>query len=123
MHQTGDRHAVLGLGIVDGVAADERAPRLFEHRRPAAQHLSEQVDREGVSRPADHLERRQRSAAHRIHIAERIGRGNAPPVVCLVDDWGEEVHGLHQRDLVGEAVDARVVRPLDTDKEVLVAGG
>ena len=89
----GDRHPVLGFRIVDGMAADHRAAGLLGHRQPTTQHLGEQLHRQHAARPADQVDRDHRTAAHRVDVGERVGGGDAAPVVGVVDDRGEEVGG------------------------------
>ena len=87
------RHAVLGLRVVDGVPTDHRAGRLGPHLHPATQHLGQQLHRQDAARPADQVDGDDRPSAHRVHVRQRVGRGDPAPVVGVVDDGGEEVRG------------------------------
>ena len=122
MHHTRHGHAELRLGIVHGVAAEQGAVRFVEHCGPSLEHVAKHVDGESVLRPPHHLEGRQGRASHGIHVAQGIGRGDPAPVVCLVDDGGDEVDGLYEGDVVAQAIDAGVVGAVDADQQVLVAG-
>ncbi len=64
-------------------------------------------------------ERENRLAAHRVDVRERVGRGDAPEVVRIVDDGREEIGGRDDRLLVVETIHRRVVARLDPDEQVL----
>ena len=72
---------------------------------------------EPVERERDQVERGQRLRAHRVHVGERVRRGDPAEVARVVDDRREEVDGLHERQLVGDPVDARVVAGLGADQQ------
>ena len=116
----GDRHAVLGLGVVDGVAPEDG--RAGEPRRlgAAAQDLSEQLHRELRDRPADEVQREERPRAHRPHVGERVRRGDAAEPVRVVHDGREEVDRLDDRLGVREPVDGGVVARLGPDERARV---
>ena len=61
-------------------------------------------------READEVERRERRAAHRVDVAQRVGRGDRAEVVRLVDDGREEVRREDERALVVDPVHGGVVR-------------
>ena len=63
-------------------------------------------------------ERHDRPAAHRVDVADRVGRGDAAEVERIVDDRHEEVGGRDQRLLVVELVDGGVVGGLDADHQL-----
>ena len=70
----------------------------------------------------DDVERGQRRAAHGVDVRQRVGRGDAAEVVRVVDDRGEEVDRLDQRDLGRELDDGRVVGSAGTDEQAVVPG-
>src|SRR5581483_9460892 len=72
-------------------------------------------------READEVEGRQRLAAHRINVAERVRSGDHAEVVRPIDDRGEEVGGEDQREVGGELVDGRVVAGGAADQHVRIA--
>ena len=109
VHGAGDGQAVLGLGVVDRVPADDLGAGGAHDVEPAAQHLAQRVGAELLERPRHEVERRQRPAAHRVDVGQRVGRGDAAEVVGVVDDRREEVDGLHERELVGDPPHRRVV--------------
>ena len=102
VHGAGDGQAVLRLGVVDRMAADDLGAGRAHDVEAAAQHLAQRGRAELLERPRHQVERGQRPAAHRVDVGQRVGRGDAPEVVGVVDDRREEVDGLHQRELVGD---------------------
>ena len=69
---------------------------------------------------ADEVQREQRGAAHRVHVGERVRRGDAAPVVRVVDDRREEVGGHDDREVVAQPVDRGVVGGVEADEEIRV---
>ena len=69
----------------------------------AAEDLAQHVAAEALERERDDVQRRQRRAAHRVDVRQRVGRGDAAEVVGVVDDRGEEVDRLDQREVVARA--------------------
>ena len=116
----GDREAVLGLGVVDRVPADDRGARLGDRVGAAAQDLAQHVRPERLQRIGDEVQRADRHAAHRVDVRQRV-RGRDPPErVRVVDDRREEVDRLHDRELLGELDDARVVGGVGRDEHARV---
>ena len=74
--------------------------------------------RQHVDRHADQRQRQDRPAAHRIDVADGVGRGDAAEVERVVDDRHEEVGGGDQRLLVVELIDGRVVGGLDAHQQL-----
>jgi amino acid efflux transporter len=66
--QAGDGHAVLGLGIVDAVAARDVAARRAGRVQAAAQDLGGQVRAQHLARPAEQVQRDQRLAADGVDV-------------------------------------------------------
>ena len=56
-------------------------------------------------------------ASHGVHVGERSWPPRCAEVVRIVDDRREEVHGLHEREVVGQAKDPRVIEGLVTDEQ------
>ena len=86
----------------------------------AAQNLGEYLDRQLTRREADDVERRQRFATHRVDVGQRVRRSNLPEEVGIVDDRGEEVDRLDQREIVGQRKDPRIVEGLAPDNEARI---
>jgi hypothetical protein len=72
------------------------------------------------NRVADDAERGQRNPAHRIYIAQRIGRGNLAEHERVLSHRREDVNGENQRPLRIEPIDPGVVRGLAADQQVRV---
>ena len=69
-------------------------------------------------------ERGQGSAPHGVDVRERVRGGDGPEVLGIVDDRGEEVHGLHEGGALVEAKDAGIVarRLVDENAGIVGAG-
>ena len=65
----GDRQAVLRLGVVDRVAADDRRARRLDHVVAAAQDLPQHLAAERLEREGHEVQRAERRAAHRVDVA------------------------------------------------------
>ncbi len=117
-----DREAVLGLGIVDRVPADDRGAGLGHRVGAAAQDLAQDVRPERLERIGDEVQRRHRRAAHGVDVRERVGGGDPPERVRVVDDRREEVHRLDDRQLVGQLHDAGVVGGVGGHEHARVGG-
>ena len=121
VHGAGHREAVLGLGVVDRVPADDARARRGDRVGAAAQDLRQHLGPERLERERDEVERGHRHAAHRVDVRQRVGGRDAPERVRVVDDRGEEVGGLHERQLVAELHDAGVVGGVGRDEHARVA--
>ena len=108
VHETGDGQAVLHTGVGDGVASREDAPRLGHFFCAAAQDLTEDVQIHAL-READEVQCSLHLAAHGVNVAESVCRRDLAEGVGVIHHRREEVHRLHQRDVVGDAVDSRIV--------------
>ena len=99
------------------MAAGDGAARFDHLRLPACQNVTEHVEIASIGE-AHQCERSERLAAHRIHIAKRIRRGDLPERVGIVHDGREEVDGLNQRLCRREQIHAGVVGFVEADKQV-----
>ena len=108
VHETGDGQAVLYTGVGDGVASREDAPRLGHFFCAAAQDLTEDVQIHALGE-ADEVQCSLHLAAHGVNVAESVCRRDLAEGVGVIHHRREEVHRLHQRDVVGDAVDSRIV--------------
>jgi len=109
MHFADHRHAVLGLRVVDRVAAQQERPGLARHVCAAPQHFAEQVVGKRFARPTHQVEREERRRAHRVNVGERVGGGDASEVVWVVHNGREEVHRRHDRAVGRETKHGGVV--------------
>jgi hypothetical protein len=121
VHQSGYRVAELHLIVRHTVAADECAPRFGNLLRSAAQNGTEIVN-VALAWIAENGQRRQRTAAHRVNIAQRIRRGDSAERIRIVHNRREEVERLHESALLRQPVDARIVRGVEADHHVGIAG-
>ena len=69
---------------------------------------------------ADDVQRGERLTAHRVDVGQRVRRGDLPEQIRIVDDRREEVDGLHEREIVGQHEDARVVERLAPNDEARI---
>ena len=58
------------------------------------------IERQGIRREADDVQRRQGAAPHGVYVRKRVRRSYATEVVGIVDHRSEEVHRLNEGDLV-----------------------
>ena len=94
--------AIPYLGSSDLIVCPPRIDdaRRGRDRRAAGQDRRQDLGAERLDREGGDVERGQRRAAHRVDVADRVGRGDATEVVRVVDDRREEVDGLHHRQIV-----------------------
>ena len=118
MDQPHDGVAELGLGVVDGVAADDAHARLARLLGAAPQGLAEHGHGELVPREPDDRQHGDRTPAHRVDVGERVGGGDLPEGVRVVHDGREEVHRQHEREPVGQSIDRGVVAGLRSHQHV-----
>ena len=108
LDQPHHRQPVFGFVVVNGVAADDEAVGLGGLVVAAAQYIAQHIGGQGGGE-ADHIQGKQRPAAHRVDVAQGIGRGHGAELVGVVGDRGEKVHGHHQRRFVVQPVDGGVI--------------
>ena len=118
MSATRDRETVLELFVDDRVTADDEGAGLVNFVLPTAQDLGEHAQRKRVRWKADDVERSERLTAHGIDVGEGIRRCDLAKGVWIIDDRREEVDGLHEREVVGQHEDPRVIEGLATDDQV-----
>ncbi len=61
-----------------------------------------------------------RPRPHRVDVAQRVGRGDLTEDERVVHQWREEVERLHDRQAVGEAIDACIAEVFSTDEQVRI---
>ncbi len=120
--RAGHGQPVLGLGIVDRVAAGDDDTRPERGIVAASQDLPQDLPAQVRERVGDQVEGRPRRAAHRVDVGQGVGRGDAAEVVRVVDDRREEVGGGHQSEVVAQAVNSSVVGRVKADKQVHIIG-
>ncbi len=82
------------------------------------QDVAEEVVREFLGVPAHEVESEQRSAAHRVDVADGIRSSNPTPVARIVDHRRDEVGGDDEGAFVREAVDRGIVAAGRPDEQV-----
>ena len=95
---------------------DERIGLVYLFLTPSkdsAQNFQWQI----VCREGDDIQRSDRLTAHRIHIRERIRGCDLTEVEGIVDDRRKKIHCLHEREIVGQAIDPGVVESFAADKQ------
>ena len=90
------------------MASREDAPRLGHFFGAAAQDLTEDVQIHALGE-ADEVQCSLYLAAHGVDVTEGVCRRDLAEGVGVIHHRWEEVHRLHQRDVVGDAVDSRIV--------------
>ena len=84
------------------VPADDDRAGFVDRVVSALQHCRQHFEREAIGGIGDDVERRERLAAHGVDVGKRVRRRDAAERVGIVDDWGEEVHRLDQREVIAE---------------------
>ena len=105
----GDGEARLDLVVLDAMAADDGHAGLGHFVQSAAEDLAEDLVGEFSRGKADDRQRGQRPPAHRINVAERIGRRDLAERVGIIDRGREDVDRLYQGRMLIEQEHARVV--------------
>src|SRR5690606_37966875 len=112
-------------GVVHAVAAADVAAREGRDVQSAAQDLPRDLERQDVAGPGEQVHRDEGAAADRVDVRQRVGRGDAAPVVGVVDDRGEEVGGGDGGQAArgaGDADDGGVVAGVEADDQLAVRG-
>src|SRR5205807_4136314 len=65
----------------------------------------------------------QRLGSHRVDVRQRVRRRDAAEVVRVIDDRGEEVDRLHDRQVVAQPVDGGIVGGRGVYEQLRIAGG
>jgi len=99
------------------VTADDESAGFVHFVLSPTKNLSENRDRELARRKADDVERRERLTPHRVDVGEGVRRRDLAEAVRVVDDGREKVDGLHEREIVRQHEDPRVVEGLAADDQ------
>ena len=79
------------------MAARDRDARRLGDRCATRQDVLHALDCDLAERHADYGERQDRRAAHRIHVGQGVGRGDAAEIERVIHDRGEEVGSGDER--------------------------
>ena len=118
-HKTAHGQAVLGLVVVDGVAARDGATRLDALVGAARQNLTGNLNAQATGN-AQQVHGMARPPAHGVDIRQRVCRGNLAKQERVVDHRREEVNGLHEPQVLPYAEDARIVGGIEPHEQVVV---
>ena len=77
------------------------------------------VEADAFARPPDEVDRDDRGAAHGVDVRQRIRGGDAPEVVRVVDDRGEEIRG-RQDGLAADTDRCGVITVVEPDEDARV---
>jgi hypothetical protein len=110
------------LAVVDRVTSGDERAGFTRDGLAALEHAREHRQWQLLDRPPDEVEREDRASAHRVHVGERVRRGDASPVVGVVDDRCEEVGREDQRGALVELVYRGVVAGRGADEQRWVGG-
>ena len=92
-------------------------PRLRPPFGTAAQDLPQHVQIHALGE-ADKIQCRFDLTAHSVDIAQGIGRGDLPEGIGVIDHRREEIHRLHQGNILGNAVDGSIVPAVVANQKV-----
>ena len=99
MHRAGDTHAVLGFVIGDGVAPRDGTHGLGRLVGASGQDLPRHLQIEAVGE-TQQIQGKDGLSAHGIDVGDGIGRGDLSEEIGIVHHGWEEVHRLHNGDIV-----------------------
>jgi hypothetical protein len=117
VYQACHRQAVLHTGIGNGVPTHQHAPGFGHLFGTAAQDLPQHVQVHALGE-ADKIQCRFDLTAHGVDIAQGIGRSDLPEGIGVIDHRREEIHRLHQGNILGNAVDGSIVPAVVANQKV-----
>ena len=118
-HKAAHGQTVLGLVVVDGVAARDGATRLDALVGAARQNLAGNLNAQ-AARNAQQVHGMARPPAHGVDVRQRVGRGDLAKEERVVNHRWEEVNGLHEPQVLPYAEDARIVGGIEPHEQVVV---
>ena len=108
VHHAHDGKTVLGLIVLDGVAAHHERAGLPGLVGATAHDLAGHVGAKRA-RKGHEVECHDRLGTHGVDVGDGVGRSHAPEVVGVVNHGSEEVSREHDGDVVGQLVDGCVI--------------
>ena len=117
MHETNRRKPDLRLLILDGVSPGDDRPGLAHFFRQPKYDLAGHVHRK-LRRQRGDVQRQNRARAHRVNIAERIGRGDRAVAVRVVYNRREEVRRDDERVLRVQPVHRSVIGRANANQQI-----
>jgi len=100
------------------VATGDGNARALADRFAALKNPPDRLERHLVDRHRDERQCEQRASAHRVHVGDRIRRGDGAEVERVVDDRHEEIGRRNNRLRVIDLVHGGVVARLDADEQL-----
>src|SRR5205814_10255646 len=117
--QSCDRVAEFGFVVADAVAADDGASGFDHFRKPTGKNSLKDFE-VAFFRKANESKGGERASAHRVNVAQRVCGRDLAESVGIVNDWREEIDGLHE-SLVGcDFIHSGVVGVVEADYNVRV---
>ena len=101
------------------MAADDRAICFDHFRKAAGKYLLENLEIT-ISRETYVRQGGDGTSAHGVDVAQGVSGGDLAEGVRVVNDGGEEIHGLYERGAGVDLVDASVVGVIEAYEDVWV---
>lgn len=117
--KTAHGQAILGLVVVDGVAARDGAARLDALVGAARQNLTGNLDTQAIG-DTEQVHGMARPPAHGVDVRQRVGRSDLAKQERVIDHRRKEVDGLHEPQVLPYAEDARIVGGIEPHEQVVV---
>ncbi len=116
MHGPDDGQTVLGLGILDRVAAGQDAAALSDGRRSTREDRRHRLARQVLRKGGD-AQREEDATAHGVDVAHGVGRRDGSERGRVVHERREEVERTHDGKVIAQAIDRRIIRCVETDEQ------
>ena len=120
MDEARHRQAVLGLLVQNAVAAGDECSGLVDLVIAAPQQLVDSVLRH-IRRNRHDVQAQLGLAAHGVHVAEGVGGSNLAEQIGVVGNGREEIHRLHQGQVLGDLIDRGVIALVKAHQQVGIA--
>ena len=117
MHKAGDAQAVFGLIIQNAVAAGDEGTSLIDLVIAAPQQLMHRVLGHGLGDGHD-VQAQLGLSTHGVHIGERIGGRDLAEGIGIVGNGREEIHRLHQGQIVADLIDGGIVTLVKAHQQI-----
>ena len=101
------------------MAADDGAIGFDHFRKATGEYLLENFEIT-IGRETNVSQGGDGTSAHGIHVAQGVGSGDLAEGVRVVDDGGEEVHGLHQRGAGVDLINTSVVGVIEAYEDIWI---
>ena len=111
------RQAVLRLLVQDAVAAGDEGSGLVDLVIASPQQLVDSILGH-VRRDSHDVQAQLGFTAHGVHVAEGVGGRDLAEEIGVVGNRREEIHRLHQGQVLGDLVDAGVVALVKAHQQV-----